>query len=88
MTFGAVAVVESPAQLLNVLELGRAQVSLASVKIAVLAPAEGERGLSCARWRRWPARGPRSGVVRAAAGWRRRARIVRAMAAELSGIER
>jgi len=38
----ALALVESPVQLLNVIELGQADPSLARVKIAVLAPAEGQ----------------------------------------------
>jgi hypothetical protein len=89
VTVGALALVESPAQLLNVMELAQTQVSLASVKIAVLAPAEGptrtqlRAGASLARqaghevvWYE-----PRHGGAAVA-------RIVRAMAGELSDVER
>lgn len=89
MTFGALALVESPAQLLNVLELSRAQVSLASVKIAVLAPAE---GVTRTQLRAMAALARHAGheVVwyEPRQGGAAVARIVRAMAAELSGIER
>ena len=38
---GALALVESPAQLLNVIELGRHEDDLSGVKVAVLAPVSG-----------------------------------------------
>jgi hypothetical protein len=89
VTVGALALVESPAQLLNVLELGRVEVSLASVKIAVLAPAE---GVTRTQLRAMAALARHEGheVVwyEPRQGGAAVARIVRAMAAELGGIER
>jgi hypothetical protein len=89
VTVGALALVESPAQVLNVIELGRAQVSLASVKIAVLAPAE---GVTRTQLRAMAALARHEGheVVwyEPRQGGAAVARIVRAMAAELGGIER
>jgi hypothetical protein len=89
LTVAALALVESPAQLMNVLELARAEVSLASVKIVVLAPLEvptrtqlramvvlaRDAGHQVA-WHE-----PRLGGAAVA-------RTVRAVAGELSGVER
>ena len=89
MTVGALALVESPAQLLNVLELAQTQVSLASVKIAILAPAEGPTrtqlramaGLARDAGHEVAWHEPRLGGAAVA-------RSVRAMAGELCGVER
>jgi hypothetical protein len=89
MTVGALALVESPAQLLNVLELARKQPSLAAVKIAVLAPAE---GLTRTQLRAMSAIARNAGHQVAwyepRLGGAEVARSIRAIADELSGIER
>ena len=86
---GALALVESPAQLLNVIELAQYEDDLAAVKIAVLAPSAGTTRtqlrsmIALAReighkvsWHE-----PRLGGMAVA-------RSVRAMAGELTGVRR
>ena len=89
MTVGALALVESPAQLLNVLELAQTQVSLVSIKIAVLAPAEGP---TRTQLRAMAALARNAGHEVAwhepRLGGAAVARSLRAMAGELSGVER
>ena len=67
----ALALVESPAQLLNVIELAQHEDDFAGLKIAVLAPARVSRVTNCDRWwrlRAMPAiRSPGMSHVRA--GW-------------------
>lgn len=84
----SLALVESPAQLLNVIELGRADPACAGVPIAVLAPAEGPTRMQL-RAMSEVARGvghqvswhePRLGGASVA-------RTVQALASELSGID-
>lgn len=85
----ALALVESPAQLLNVIELGYADPDWTSVRIAVLAPAEGQtrtqlRSMAAlARAAGHPVAwyDPRQGGASVA-------RSVRAMAGELAGVDR
>ncbi len=48
---GALALVESPAQLLNVIELARHEDDLTGVKIAVLAPSAGPTRSRRCRWK-------------------------------------
>ncbi len=86
---GALALVESPAQLLNVIELGQHDVELRAVPIAVLAPTAGPTRnqlravLALAREAGHPVswHEPRLGGASVA-------RTVRALAGELTGVER
>ena len=89
MTTDVLALVESPAQLLNVIELARRDPDLADIRIAVLAPAEGPTRTQLRSM---------TAVAREAGhpvGWHEPrlggapvARSVRALAAELAGIGR
>jgi hypothetical protein len=86
---GALALVESPTQLLNVIELARHEVDLAGLKIAVLAPGAGltrnqlRSMITMARDAGHPVswHEPRQGGMAVA-------RSVRALADELSGVHR
>jgi hypothetical protein len=86
---GALALVESPAQLLNVIELSQHQDDLAGLKIAVLAPAAGltrtqlrsMMGLARDAGHAVSWHEPRLGGMAVA-------RTVRALAGELSGVQR
>jgi hypothetical protein len=89
VTTDALALVESPAQLLNVIELARRDRDLADIRIAVLAPAEGPTRTQLRSM---------AAVAREAGhevGWHEPrlggtavARTVRALAGELAGIGR
>jgi hypothetical protein len=86
---GALALVESPAQLLNVIELAQHEEDLARLKIAVLAP---KAGLTRTQLRSMIALARRAGhpVVwyEPRLGGMAVARSVRALAAEMSGLQR
>ena len=86
---GALALVESPAQLLNVIELGQHEDDLAGLKIAVLAPAA---GLTRTQLRSMMALARNAGHTvswnEPRLGGMAVARTVRALAGELSGVQR
>ena len=86
---GALALVESPAQLLNVIELARHEDDLAGVKIAVLAPSA---GLTRNQLRSMVTLGREAGHTiswhEPRLGGMAVARSVRALAGQLSGVQR